>query len=143
MVEILSKHRLIEIVAASTLVLAASLCRADAVDDYVRMEMENQRIPGIALAVIRSGKAVKVQAYGVANIESGVAVTKDTVFALASVSKQILATAVMLLVDRGKMDLDDEIGRFLPDAPEGWRRITVRQLLSHTAGLSRMPPDFD
>lgn len=116
---------------------------SDAVDDYVRMEIENQRIPGIALAVIRSGKAVKVQAYGVANIESGVAVTKDTVFALASVSKQILATAVMLLVDRGKMDLDDEIGRFLPDAPEGWRRITVRQLLSHTAGLSRMPPDFD
>jgi len=113
----------------------APSARADAVDDTIRAEMRDQHIPGLSLAVVRGGKVVKAQGYGLASIELNAPATADTVYRLASVTKPIVATAVLLLVRDGKLGIDDKIGRYLEKTPEAWREITIRQLLTHTSGL--------
>ena len=113
----------------------ARSARADAVDDTIHAEMRDQHIPGLSLAVVRAGKVVKAQGYGLANVELNAPATADTVYRLASVTKPIVATAVLLLARDGKLGLDDKIGRYLEKTPEAWREITLRQLLTHTSGL--------
>jgi len=109
--------------------------RADNVDTYVRQAMHEQKIPGLALAVVRDGKIVKAKGYGLADIEWNAPVTPQTVFESGSIGKQFAATAVMMLVQEGKIGLDDKITKYFPDAPAAWRDITVRNLLSHTSGI--------
>lgn len=106
------------------------------VDAYVLSQMEKQHIPGLALGVYRDGKIVKAKGYGLANVELQVAVRPDTIFQSGSVGKQFAATAVMMLVEEGKVGLDDPIHRYFADAPESWKGIKIRNLLSHTSGLA-------
>jgi CubicO group peptidase (beta-lactamase class C family) len=120
--------------------LAASLSSSPAdesakVDAYVRGEMQREQIPGLALGVYRDGKIVKAEGYGMANLEWDVPVKADTIFQSGSVGKQFAATAVMMLVEEGKVGLDDPVQKYFPDAPETWKDIKVRNLLSHTSGL--------
>ena len=97
--------------------------------------MTERHIPGAAIAVVRAGKTVKVEGYGLANVELNVPVTRDTVFEIGSVTKQITATAVMLLVEDGKINLNEKISKYLPNTPEAWSKITVRHLLTHSSGI--------
>src|SRR5580704_17677583 len=106
------------------------------VDSYVRGEMQKERIPGLALGVYRDGKIVKAEGYGIANLEWDVPVKADTIFQSGSVGKQFAATAVMMLVEEGKVGLDDPVHKYFQDAPESWKNIKIRNLLSHTSGLS-------
>ena len=129
--------------ACLLLVLYVTAATADTVDKYLRAEMANQRLPGVAVAVLRDGKPVSVRTLGLANIELNVPVTRDTVFKIGSVSKQFIATGIMLLVRDGKVRLDDPVTQYFEDAPEAWKPITLRQLLSHTSGLVRESPGFD
>ncbi len=115
--------------------LGSLTARADKVDDYIRAEMKRRQIPGLALTVIKSGKVIKMKGYGLASVELNVPVTPDSVFELASLTKPFTATAIMLLVEEGKVGLDDKISKYLPNAPDAWSGITVRHLLTHTAGL--------
>ena len=87
------------------------------VDAFVGAEMREQRIPGVALAVLRDGKVVKAQGYGLANVELNVAVKPETVFQTGSVGKQFTATAVMMLVEEGKVGLDDKLSKYLAGTP--------------------------
>lgn len=105
------------------------------VDRLVATEMRRQRIPGLALAVIKDGRIVKAAGYGVANLEHHSPVTPQTIFPIASLDKQITATAVMMLVEENRLKLDDHLKRYYPGAPDAWKDITVRHLLTHTAGL--------
>jgi len=105
------------------------------VDGYVRGEMQRERIPGLALGVYRDGKIIKAEGYGVANLEWDVPVKADTIFQSGSVGKQFTATAVMMLVEEGKVGLDDPVQKYFADAPESWKDIKIRNLLSHTSGL--------
>lgn len=126
------------ILAAALLVsvlIAPSAVRADDVDDYVQAEMKRQHIPGLALVVAKEGRIEKSAGYGLANAELGVSVRPDTVFQIQSITKTFTASAVMLLVEEGKIGLDDKITRHLDNLPESWKDITVRQLLSHTSGI--------
>lgn len=109
--------------------------RADKIDDYVRAQMNERHIPGAALAVVRNGKTVKIQGYGLANVELNAPATENTVFEIGSVTKQITAVAVMLLVEDGKINLDEKISKYLPNTPESWSKVTVRNLLTHTSGI--------
>lgn len=122
---------------------APQALNADGVDDYVKTEMARQRIPGLSLLVSSQGKILKAQGYGLANIELQVAVKPETVFQSGSVGKQFTATAVMMLVEDGEIRLDDPITTYLQDAPPSWRRVTIRELLSHTAGFTDYPENFD
>jgi D-alanyl-D-alanine carboxypeptidase len=115
---------------------AASTIRADEIDDLVNAQIKKRHIPGLSLAVLRDGKVIKAAGYGLANIELNVPATKDTVYEIGSISKQFASEAVMLLVEDGRLNLDDAIVKYLPaNAPDSWKAITIRQVLNHTAGL--------
>ena len=109
------------------------------VDQFVDAEMKAQQIPGVSLAVVKDGNPVLVKGYGLANVEHNVAVKPETIFQTGSVGKQFTAMAVMMLVEEGKISLDDPIETYLKDCPETWKQITVRHLLSHTSGI----PDYE
>jgi CubicO group peptidase (beta-lactamase class C family) len=111
------------------------------VDAYVNGEMRAEKIPGLALAIVRDGKIVKAQGYGLANIELDVPVKPETIFQTGSVGKQFTATAVMMLVEDGKIHLDDPIGKYLPGSPASWNNVTVRNLLTHTSGVADYESD--
>lgn len=113
------------------------VARADRVDDMVRVAMDKQHIAGLSIAVVKNGKVIKSQGYGFANVEKKIPATADTVYQLASVSKQFVAAGTMMLVEQGKVKLDDPISLYLKNVPAGWSNVTVRRLLSHTAGLNR------
>jgi CubicO group peptidase (beta-lactamase class C family) len=115
----------------------------EAVDEYVRGEMQRQHIPGLSLLVSRDGNIVRARGYGMANVELQVPVKPETVFQSGSVGKQFTATAVMMLVEQGKVQLDDSITKYLQGAPATWRQVTIRELLSHTAGFTDYPKTFD
>jgi CubicO group peptidase (beta-lactamase class C family) len=116
---------------------------ADAVAQLVRAEMQQQHIPGLTLLVSRNGKPVRAEGYGLANIELSVPTRPESIFQSGSVGKQFTATAVMMLVEAGKVGLEDPLTKYFPDAPASWRQVTVRELLSHTAGFTDYPKDFD
>lgn len=117
------------------ILLSVSVVSADEADDYVKRQMRERHVPGVAVAVIKNGKIAKMQGYGLANIELNVPVTKDTVFEIGSVSKQITAAGIMLLVEDGKINLDEKISKYLPNTPESWKDVTTRHLLTHTSGI--------
>ncbi|MDO7835548.1 serine hydrolase domain-containing protein [Sphingobium sp. HBC34] len=112
---------------------------ADPIDDYIGAEMARQHIPGLSLAVMRHGQVVRTQGYGFANLEHHIPVHPDTLFKTGAVGMQFTAMATMLLVEDGKIALDDPVTRYLPKAPPSWKRVTIRQLLNHTSGLPATP----
>jgi len=106
------------------------------VDQAVLAELKRQKIPGISLGVMRGGRIIKAKGYGLANVELAVPVTPRSVFQTGSVGKQFTATAVMMLVEEGRVGLDDSIPKYFPEAPPSWKAVTVRQLLTHTSGIA-------
>ena len=108
------------------------------IDSVVKAEMARQKIPGVGVAVIKGGEVMLAKGYGEANVEHHVPVSPETVFQSGSVGKQFTSTAVMLLVQDGKLALTDSITKFFPNAPASWKGITVRHLLTHTSGI----PDY-
>ena len=97
--------------------------------------MAARHIPGLALAVARDGQVVHTAAHGCANLEWGIPATTDTAFEIGSVSKQMTATAAMMLVEEGRMELDASLSDYLPESPPAWKPVTVRHLLTHTSGI--------
>jgi D-alanyl-D-alanine carboxypeptidase len=110
-------------------------CLADPVDDLVKSEMAKHQIPGLTLKVTQHGKETKTAAYGFANLEWSVPATPETVFEIGSVTKQFTAACIMLLVEEGKLSLDDKISLYLANTPANWTNITIRHLLTHTSGI--------
>jgi len=146
-----STTRRISLLSARLLIVllapVAQICAQDGttsrVDDYMKAEMQRQRIPGASLAVVKDGQIILAKGYGLANVEHQVAVKPETIFQSGSMGKQFTATAVMMLVEDGKLNLSDPITKYFTDAPDAWKNITVRHLLTHTAGTTDYPRDFD
>ena len=103
--------------------------------DAIAKQMLTRPVAGISVAVARDGQVVIARGYGMANLEHSVVVTPETVFHIASISKNILAAVVLELVDEGKLQLDDDVTKYVPEAPTQGRHVTVRQLLNHTSGI--------
>lgn len=116
---------------------------SDPVARYVQEEMTRQHIPGLALLVSRNGEPVRAQGFGFSNVELQVPVKPETLFQSGSVGKQFAATAIMMLVEQGRISLDDPITKYFPEAPPTWKPVTVRHLLSHTGGFTDYPKNFD
>ena len=115
----------------------------DAVGQFVRAEMKKQQIPGLALLVSRQGYVIRAEGFGLSNVELKVPTRPESIFQSGSMGKQFTATAVMMLVEAGKVGLEDALTRYFPEAPAPWKDVTVRELLSHTAGFTDYPKDFD
>lgn len=107
------------------------------IDDIAARALHKQHISGMEIAVGRNGRVLYARGYGLRNRARRLPVTSQTVFPIGSITKQFTATAVMLLVERGKVDLNAHVSRYLPSAPHG-AEITVRELLNQTSGL----PDY-
>lgn len=106
-----------------------------AIDDLVLSTYSFLDEPGVAVIVTQTGKVIHRKGYGIANIEFGISIEPDMVFRLGSISKQFTAIAVLMLVEQGKVALDDPITKFLPDYPTHGHLITVEHLLTHTSGI--------
>ncbi len=125
------------------LLTATAGAQTDKIDDFVKAEMRRQRLSGLSLAVVKEGKIIKAEGYGLANVEHNIAAKPETVYQIGSISKQIIAAGIMLLMQEGKVNLDDNISKFLEGTPDIWKEITVRHLLTHTSGIVREAPGFD
>jgi CubicO group peptidase (beta-lactamase class C family) len=95
--------------------------------------------PGCALATTQDGRIVLERGYGMADLEQGVAIRPDTVFNMASVSKQFTTMAILLLAEGGKLSLDDDVRKYMPELRNYGKTITIRQLGNHTSGLRDYP----
>lgn len=103
--------------------------------DALFADVDRTNSPGCAVAVYRDGAIAYARGYGMANLEHGIAISPRTVFDIGSTSKQFAATAIALLAQDGKLSIDDDVRRFIPELPQYERPITLRMLLNHTSGL--------
>jgi CubicO group peptidase (beta-lactamase class C family) len=117
-------------------VASSVAAQSEKVDEYVKSEMQRRNIPGLSLAVVRGGEILHAKGYGLSNVELSVAASPETIYQSGSVGKQFTATLAMMLVEEGKLSLDDRIGKHIAGAPDIWKDITLRHLLTHTSGLS-------
>src|SRR6202022_3452888 len=111
--------------------------------DRVFAEWNATSSPGCALAVVKEGRIVYEHGYGMANLELSVAITPQSVFDIGSVSKEITALAILLLVQDSKISLDADIRKYLPEMPDYGSKITIRHMLHHTSGLRNYDDLFD
>jgi CubicO group peptidase (beta-lactamase class C family) len=137
----------LSIAGATTGALATGVPNAETlsarVDAVVRKQMRDQMIPGVSLAVVRNGRIIKAKGYGFANLEVGAPTKSETIFQAGSITKQFTAASVLLLVEQGRIGLDDSITKYFPEAPAAWKAITIRHLLTHTAGIPDLYGDTE
>ncbi len=110
--------------------------QVSSIDHLVSEEIGRQHVPGVAVGIYSRGEILLAKGYGLANVELNVPVKPETIFQSGSVGKQFVSAAVMLLVEEGKVGLDDSIVKYLSNAPASWKPILVKNLLSHTSGLA-------
>ncbi len=103
--------------------------------DALFLDFSEPGNPGASLAVIQNGRVLYSKAYGLADVENNVRATPSTNYRLASVTKQFTATAILKLIDQGKLSLDSRLTDVLPGAPQYVRDVRIRNLLNHTSGL--------
>jgi CubicO group peptidase (beta-lactamase class C family) len=124
---------------ALSLVLAAPLAAQQldvgVIADSVFARWNSTHSPGCAVGVGRDGKTLLSRGYGMANLETGTPITAETIFESGSVAKQFTATAVVLLAMDGKLDLSDDVRKYIPELPQYDKPVTIRHLLTHTSGL--------
>lgn len=113
----------------------SGLAQSDEIDDYIKEQMSDRRIPGLQLAIVKDSKIVKIANYGLANIQDSISVSNKTVFTINSMTKAFTGVAIMQLVEQGKLNVDVGISEYLTELPEAWRGLTIKQLMSHTSGL--------
>lgn len=112
------------------------------IDLFVNKERKKQHIPGLSLAVVRNGEVLKATGYGMADLENNVRARPETVYSLASVSKQFTATGAMLLYQAGYLGLDDSVTDYLDRLPKAWKDVTIRHILTMTSGIIDVENDL-
>ena len=129
---LLARVLFLAFVAAAVGVQAQTAVDVDAV---VQKAIDAKIIPGAGVAVVRNGKVLFTKGYGLADFDAGTPASEKTAFQIASVTKQFTAAGIMLLVEDGKIKLDDTLGKYLPDVPAKWGGVTIRQLLNQISGI--------
>jgi len=103
--------------------------------DEVFGDLTKPGSPGCALGVYRDGKLIYAKGYGLANLEENVAITPQSVFDIGSTSKQFSAASILLLEKQGKLSVNDDVRKYIPELPDYGQKVTILQLLNHTSGL--------
>jgi len=114
---------------------AQHLTASDSIDVFLKNKMQQRRIPGLQIAVIRNGQIIKNNTFGKANLEYNIDATNETVFSINSITKAFVGIAIMQLSEEGKLKITDPISVHLDSLPDAWRNITIQQVLSHISGL--------
>ena len=107
----------------------------DKVDVLIKDLMQKKKIIGLQLAVVKGNKIVKTGNYGFANIQDSIAVDSKTVFSVNSITKAFTGVAIMQFVEKGKLNLEDPISKYLDSLPETWKNIKIKQFATHTSGI--------
>ncbi len=105
------------------------------IDAIVEAPIRAGKIAGASVAVVKGGDTLVLKGYGLADLELDVPTPPKATYEIGSVTKQFTAAAILLLAEEGKLSLDDDLAKFLPDYPTGGRRVTIRRLLNHTSGI--------
>lgn len=113
--------------------------RKSEIIDYLKKEMTEQKIPGCQLVVIKDNKLLFSEALGVANVPFSISTKTNTIFSINSIAKVFTSVAIMQLEEQNKLNINDNISNYIDSIPKNWKRITIKQLLSHTSGL----PDIE
>jgi CubicO group peptidase (beta-lactamase class C family) len=134
----------IAVLAAAPLVHAAPSQDVAARIDQALSASYKADAPGATVIVVKDGKTILRKAYGLADVERKQPLTPDTVMRLGSLTKQFTSTAILMLVEEGKIKLDDDITVYLPDYPSQGKKVTIEHLLTHTSGIVSYTskPDF-
>lgn len=114
--------------------LACSSPRTSQIDE-IFTKWDKSSSPGCVLAVIKDGKVLYQRGYGMADLEHDVPISPNSVFYVGSTSKQFVTLSILLLEEQGKLSLDADIRKFIPEFPEYARSITIRHLIHHTSGI--------
>jgi CubicO group peptidase (beta-lactamase class C family) len=117
--------------------------RPDPHIDRIFAPWDHADTPGCALAVVRNGALAYARGYGSANLEQGLPITRHTVFDIGSVSKQFTALSIVLLAQDGKLSLDDDVRRYVPELPDYGTPVSLRRMLHHQSGLPSYTDLFD
>jgi CubicO group peptidase (beta-lactamase class C family) len=128
---------LLTVIFSGNLVLSQNKKRE--IISYLKKEMEEKKIPGCQLVVIRDNKILLSEALGIADVSFSIPVKKNTVFSINSISKVFTSVAIMQLQEQDKLNINDHILHYIDSIPENWKKITIKQLMSHTSGL----PDIE
>ena len=130
-------------IVALTLLSITPVCGAaekpNAKVDKLFSQWDRSDTPGAAIVVVQDGNVTYQRGYGSANLEAGTPITPQTVFDVASVAKQFAGFAVAMLVEEGKLSLDDDLRKYLPNVPDFGKPLTIRHLVYHTSGLRDWP----
>jgi len=114
---------------------AQSISTDSLVNAFILEQQTKYNIPGIAVAVISKGQIIKATGYGFINLDNKVPATPTSIFAIASMDKQMTATAIMMLYEQGKIKLENTLDMYFDSIPDFWKTIAIINLLSHTSGL--------
>jgi CubicO group peptidase (beta-lactamase class C family) len=129
---------LIILVAGSAKAQSAALPGESAIAgrvDAIFHEFDRSTSPGCAVTAYQGNRVVLSRAYGMANLDHDVHLTPASIFHVASVSKQFTAAAILLLANEGKLSLDDEVRKYVPELPDFGHKITIRHLAHHISGV--------
>jgi CubicO group peptidase (beta-lactamase class C family) len=111
----------------------------DSIDAFIKIKMEQKHIPALQLSIVKGGEIVKNASFGTANLEYNIAASDQTIFSLNSITKAFTGVAIMQLSEAGKLKVSDPLSLYLDGLPLAWQKITLQQVLTHTAGL----PDIE
>ena len=103
--------------------------------DAIFEEYKSPNTPGCAIALVRDGKVIYEKGYGTSNLEYGIPITPTSIFHVASISKQFTAAAIIMLSLEGKLSLNEDIRKYLPEVPDFGHVITFNHLIHHTSGM--------
>lgn len=111
------------------------------VDDF----MQEEKIPGMTLAIVQAPYIPRVTGYGLSRAETGLLASTNTLWPAAEISQGYAAIAAFQLVEQGTMEIGDKVSRFVKDLPEAWKNVTILQLLQHSSGIPdyRNSPQYD
>jgi serine-type D-Ala-D-Ala carboxypeptidase len=112
------------------------------IDTFVQAKMKALHIPGLAVAIIKNGKRIKVATYGTANLEWKAKVTEHTNFQIASCTKLLTSTLLLKAMYEGKIKLNDYVSQYLDSTPVAWKDLQIKHLLSHSSGLRNFDGDW-
>ena len=115
------------------------------IDQIIYEFMEEQGVPGMTLAIVQAPYIPRVVGYGVTNLEKGNLAAVKTLWPIGPISQGFTAVAIMQLYEKGKLDLNDSIGKYLKDIPDSWKDISILQLMQHSSGIAdyRKQKNFD
>lgn len=106
------------------------------IEAYVKNEMKQRKIPGLVFGIFQNDELLICKAYGKAEIQNQAPVIPETVFELASITKQFTASGILILQQDGMLSIEDPLKKYFPECPESWNDITLKHLLTHTSGLT-------